>query len=62
VKQAQWTPVPLEDRTADGKGWFDIDGAIDLNGSDSGIFELRVGAKDTRLKKSVQRSAIFAVK
>jgi VWFA-related protein len=61
VKQEPWRPVPQEDRNVDNKGWFDLDGEVDLSGFTPGIYELRVSVKDAKSNKTVQRTAVFDV-
>jgi VWFA-related protein len=61
VKQEPWKPIPAEEMEVDNKGWFDLDGEVDLNGLAPSVYELRVTVKDTRSSKIVQRTAVFGV-
>jgi VWFA-related protein len=62
VQQRPWLPVSTEEENKkDGKGWFDIDGELDLKGLDPGLYELRVSLKDSGLNKTIQRTAVFGV-
>jgi VWFA-related protein len=61
VKQEQWRPVSAEEGEADSKGWFDLDGEVDLSGFDPGIYELRVSVKDAGVNKTIQRTAVFGI-
>jgi hypothetical protein len=45
----------------DSKGWFDLDGEVDLSGLAPSVYELRVSVKDTRSNKTSQRTAVFGV-
>jgi VWFA-related protein len=61
VKQESWRPIPAEERNADSKGWFDLDGEVDFSGLDAGVYELRVSVKDAKSNKTIQRSAVFSL-
>ncbi|MBN2320864.1 MAG: VWA domain-containing protein [Acidobacteria bacterium] len=56
-----WTPVPAERRNMDGKGWFDLDNEVDIEGFDSGVYELQVSIKKAGSNKIVQRTVAFGV-
>jgi VWFA-related protein len=61
IKQEPWQPISAEAARADSKGWFDINGKVDLAEFNPGIYELRISIKDNRSKIPEQRSAIFGV-
>jgi hypothetical protein len=61
VKQEPWHPISAEEVEEDRKGWFDLDGEVDLSGFNPGIYELRVSIKDARLNKTIQRTAVFGI-
>jgi VWFA-related protein len=61
LKDEPWKPISAEDMSFDSKGWFDLDGEVDLGGFKSGVYELRVSIKDARLNKTLQRAAVFGV-
>jgi VWFA-related protein len=61
VKQEPWRSIPSEDRNVDGKGWFDLDGELDLSKFAPGVYELHISVKDAKSNKSVQRTAVFDV-
>jgi VWFA-related protein len=61
VRQEPWKQISREDRILDGKGWFDVDGEVDLSGLDPGVYELRVRTKEDQSDRTIQRTAIFAV-
>lgn len=61
VKKEQWRPISAEDVEIDNKGWFDLDGEVDLSGFNPGIYELRVSIKDAGLNKTIQRTAVFGI-
>jgi hypothetical protein len=61
VKQEPWVPIPAEERILDSKGWFDVDGEVDLSGFDPGVYELRVSVKEARSSQTAQRTAVFSV-
>jgi hypothetical protein len=54
-------PIPAEERNRDSKGWFDVDGEVDLGGFDPGVYELRVSVKDVQSNKTTQRTTVFSV-
>jgi VWFA-related protein len=61
LKPEQWKPISKEEMDVDGKGWFDLDGEVDLNGFKPGIYELRVSIKEAQSNKILQRSAVFGI-
>lgn len=61
VKQESWRPIPAEDKNKDSKGWFDLDGDVELSGFDPGVYELRISVKNAAANNVVQRSAVFGV-
>lgn len=61
VKQEPWRPIPAEDKNKDSKGWFDLEGDVELSGFDPGVYELRISVKNTAANNVVQRSAVFGV-
>jgi hypothetical protein len=61
VKQGQWQPISVEKEDIDSKGWFDVYGEVDIGEFDPGVYELRVSVKDSRSKKTVQRTSVFSV-
>jgi VWFA-related protein len=61
VKQEPWQPISVEEAKTDSKGWFDINGKVDLAEFNPGIYEMRITVKDNKSKISTQRSAVFGV-
>jgi VWFA-related protein len=61
VKQAEWKPIPAEDKDKDGKGWFDLDGDVELSDFTPGVYELRISIKNTASNSIVQRTAVFGI-
>jgi VWFA-related protein len=62
LKEEQWKPIPREDSDdVDSKGWFDLDGELELKGFKPGIYELRLSIKEAQSKKTVQRTAVFGI-
>lgn len=61
VRQEPWRTIPADERDKDGKGWFDLDGDVELSEFEPGVYELRVSVKSSAANKVVQRSAIFGV-
>jgi hypothetical protein len=61
LQPEQWKPISKEEMDVDSKGWFDLDGEVDLGGFKPGIYELRVSIKDARSNKTVQRAAVFGI-
>jgi hypothetical protein len=61
IKQEPWRPISAEDRNKDSKGWFDLDGDVELSGFASGVYELRISVKNAGSNNSVQRTAVFGV-
>jgi hypothetical protein len=61
VKQEPWVPISAAEKILDGKGWFDVDGEVDLSGFSPGVYELRVSVKDARSNQTAQRTAVFSV-
>jgi VWFA-related protein len=61
VRQESWRQVKEEEKTIDKKGWFDLDGEVDLKGLSAGIYELRVTVKEIRSNRSVQRATFFGL-
>jgi VWFA-related protein len=61
VKQEPWRPISSEDRNKDTKGWFDLDGDVELSGFTPGVYELRISVKNAAANNVVQRSAVFGV-
>ena len=56
-----WRSIPAEEKKKDNKGWFDLEGEVDLSGINPDIYELRVIIKDPQANKSVQRTVVFDV-
>jgi VWFA-related protein len=61
VKQESWQPIAEEEKAYDAKGWFDLDGDVELSEFKPGVYELRVSVKDAQSNKTIQRSTVFAV-
>jgi hypothetical protein len=61
LKQEGWTAIPAQGRKLDSKGWFDVEGEVDLAGFAPGVYELRVTVKDSASNKTAQRAAVFSV-
>ncbi len=61
VKEEAWRPIPPEDKIKDNKGWFDLDGDVELSGLKPGVYELRVSVKNAAANNVVRRSAIFGI-
>jgi hypothetical protein len=61
VKKSQWMPLAADKKDMDEKGQVYVGGKVDLAGLKPGLYELSVSVKDTRLNKTVQRSAIFGI-
>jgi VWFA-related protein len=61
IKQEPWVPIPAEGKNLDSKGWFDVDGEVDLGGFNPGVYELRISVKEARSNKTAQRTAVFSV-
>jgi hypothetical protein len=61
VKQEPWRPISPEDKNKDNKGWFDLDGDVELSGFTPGVYELRISIKNAKANNVVQRSAVFGV-
>jgi hypothetical protein len=59
--QEQWQPIADEDRVLDSKGWFDLDGDVELDAFKPGVYELRVSVKEAGSDKTVQRTTVFAI-
>jgi VWFA-related protein len=60
VKQESWKSIAA-DAEKDSKGWFDLDGELDLRGFEQGIYELRVSVREGNSKKLVQRDVVFGI-
>jgi hypothetical protein len=60
IKQESWKSIGA-DTEKDSKGWFDLDGELDLKGFDPGVYELRVSVKEGNSKKLVQRDVVFGI-
>jgi len=61
IKQEQWLPISVEEEDRDSKGWFDVYGEVDIGEIGSGVYELRVKVKDSKLNHTVQRTTVFSV-
>lgn len=61
VRQEPWRPISPEDKEKDAKGWFDLDGDVELSGLTPGVYELRISLKYSASNNLIQRSAIFGV-
>ncbi|MBN2241455.1 MAG: VWA domain-containing protein [Acidobacteria bacterium] len=61
VAAEDWTPIPEESLETDSKGWFDLDGELDISGFDSGVYELQVGVRQSGSDEIVQRSVTFGI-
>ena len=61
VFQDTWTTISAEEINADDKGWIDFDGEVDISRFDSGVFELRVSAKNSGSNETVQRTISFGI-
>lgn len=57
----EWTLISEESRNADGKGWFDLDGELDISEFNSGVYELQVSVKEAGSDKAVQRAVAFGI-
>ncbi len=61
LRQEQWRPIEDEDMVLDRKGWFDLDGDIELGAFKPGVYELRISIKEADSRKTVQRTTVFAI-
>jgi VWFA-related protein len=61
LRQEQWQPIADEDRVLDVKGWFDLEGDVELGAFKPGVYELRVSIKEAGSDKTVQRTTVFAI-
>ena len=61
IFQETWATISAEDMNADGKGWIDFDGELDISGFNSGVYELRVIARTAGSDKPVQRTVSFGI-
>ncbi len=61
LRQEPWQPIDDEERVLDRKGWFDLDGDIELGAFKPGVYELRVSIKEADSSKTVQRTTVFAI-
>jgi hypothetical protein len=61
IRQEPWAPIPAEQKILDGKGWFNVDGEVDLSGFAPGLYELRVSVKNARSNQTAQRTAVFSI-
>ena len=61
VRQEPWRPISPEDKEKDAKGWFDLDGDVELSGFTPGVYELRISLKNSVSNNLVQRSAVFGI-
>ncbi len=61
VKQEDWRTISAEEKSVEGKGWFEVEGDVDSGGLDLGVYELRISIKDPQSNKIVQRSAVFGI-
>jgi VWFA-related protein len=61
VIQEQWQEISAETRETDSKGWVEIDGEIDIDEFDPGVYELRVSVKDDLTGQIAERSSVFGI-
>lgn len=61
VVAGKWYPIEEVYQDAEGKGWIDLDGELDIGPFDPGVHELRIGVKDVRSNQTVERTVPFGI-
>ena len=61
IRSDEWVQVEEEQANTDSKGWFDIDGELDINNLDPGVYEMRITIKNTPSEETVQRAVVFGI-
>jgi VWFA-related protein len=61
LRQNSWMPLTANKNDMDEKGQIYVGGKVELAGLKPGLYELSISVKDSRLNKTVQRSAIFGI-
>ena len=61
VETREWQPITVENCVTDGKGWFDLDGEVDIGEFESGTYELRVRVKAAESDETVLRTVAFGI-
>ena len=61
VKTDEWVKVKEEQANTDSKGWFDVDGELDISNLDPGVYEMRITLKNTPSEETVQRAVVFGI-
>jgi VWFA-related protein len=61
VETGKWYPIEEMYLNEDSKGWFNLDGEVDIGRFDPGVYELRVRVKNMRSNKTAERTAAFGI-
>jgi VWFA-related protein len=61
IRSDEWVKVKEEQANTDSKGWFDVDGELDISNLDPGVYEMRITIKNTPSEETVQRAVAFGI-
>jgi VWFA-related protein len=61
IRTDEWVQIEREQANADSKGWFDIDGELDISNLDPGVYEMRITLKNAPSEETVQRAVVFGI-
>jgi hypothetical protein len=61
VAAGEWNSIRAELQDTDAKGWFDLDGELNINNFDTGVYELQVRVRKSDSEEVVQRTVTFGV-
>lgn len=61
VRTEKWVPIATKQEDTDSKGWFDLDGELDIAELDYGVYELRISVKKDGSDHAVQRTVAFGI-
>lgn len=61
VKEEEWRTIEDSLEEADSKGWFDLDGELDIQDLDPGVYELQISVKEETGKNALLRAVTFGI-
>lgn len=61
IRAGEWVAIPAERANTDSKGWFDLDGELDISELDPGVYEMQITIKNTPSEETIQRAVSFGI-